>query len=81
MKTKMTYSDLIEKLGKIVDEGEMLLRIEGDIIYMDKDEFYLKQINKIQRVLQLYGECEWWIKPSTALKDGVMFKVHILTHL
>ncbi|WP_349265706.1 hypothetical protein [Tenacibaculum sp. SSH1-16] len=81
MAKKMTYSDLIEKLGKIVDDGKMLLRVEGEIIYIDRNEFYLQQINKIQRLLQLYGECDWWIKPSTALKDGVMYKIYILTYL
>lgn len=79
-KKKFTYSDLIDGLGKIVDDGEMLLRVEDDIIYIDRNEFYLQQINKIQRLLQLYSECDWWIKPSNTLKDGVMYKIYILTY-
>ena len=75
-----TYSELIDKLGEIADEGKMFLRVENDIIYIDRNEFYLKQINKIQRLLQLYGECDWWVKPSNALKDGVMYKISILTY-
>lgn len=79
-KKTFTYSDLIDGLGKIVDDGEMLLRVENDIIYIDRKEFYLQQINKIQRLLQLYSECDWWIKPSNTLKDGVMYKIYILTY-
>ncbi|CAL2095496.1 conserved protein of unknown function [Tenacibaculum sp. 190524A02b] len=78
---KMTYSELIEKLGKIVDEQTMLLRIEDQIIYLDAEYFYMKTLNKINRVLQLYGECEWWFEKSTALEIGVMYKVRILKYL
>ena len=83
MAKRINYSDLIEKLGEIADEKEMLLKvdIDDDVIYLERNEFYLKHINKIQRLLQLYGECDWWIKPSTTIKDGVMYKILILNYL
>ena len=74
----MTYKDLIEKLGKVAEKSNLLLRI-GDAIAIEGKFFHEDTINKIQRLLQLYGECEWWIYPSETVSEGVMYKVKIFT--
>lgn len=73
----MKYEDLIEKLGKVVEESKLLMRIDGNIIAIEGKFFYESTINKIQRILQLYGECEWWIYPSITIVDGVMYTIKI----
>lgn len=77
----MKYQNLIEKIGKVVEDSKLLLRIHGDIICIDGTHFHESVINKIQRLLQLYGECEWWILRSDTLENGVMYKVKIYQHL
>jgi hypothetical protein len=73
----MTYKDFIEKVGKVVEESKLLLRIQGEIIFIDGNFFHESTINKLQRLLQLYGECEWWILCSNTISDGVMYKIRI----
>lgn len=77
----MTYEQLIEKIGQIVDESDMLLRVNSNALFIDAKEFTRSNINKLQRLLNLYGECEWWILPSDTVKGGVMYKVIILKWL
>lgn len=73
----MSYKDLIEKLGKVVEESKLLLRIEADVIAIEGKFFHESTINKIQRLLQLYGECQWWLYPSKTISDGVMYTIKI----
>jgi len=73
----MNYKDFIEKIGKVVEESKLLLRIQGEFIFIDGGFFHESTINKLQRLLQLYGECEWWILVSDTISDGVMYKVRI----
>jgi len=73
----MKYKELIEKIGKIVEDCKLLLRVQGDIICIDGLHFHVDTINRIQMVLQRYGECEWWILPSDTLANGVMYKIRI----
>jgi hypothetical protein len=70
----MSYKELIQKLGKIVDESKLLLRVQGEVICIDAVSFHDRTINKIQRLLQSYDECEWWIMESDVIK-GVMYKI------
>lgn len=76
----MTYKELIEKLGNIVDENGMLLRIREDIIYIETEYFYRATVNKIQRILHRYSEVEFWIKNSETLDKGVMYQIYILSY-
>lgn len=73
----MKYEDLIEKLGKIVKDSKLLMRIDGNVIAIEGKFFHESTINKIQRILQLYGECEWWIYPSITIQEGVMYTIKI----
>ncbi|MBD8389649.1 hypothetical protein [Dysgonomonas sp. BGC7] len=73
----MKYNDLIDKLGKVVEESKLLLRIDSDVIAIEGKFFHESTINKIQRLLQLYGECQWWIYPSLTIQDGVMYTIKI----
>jgi hypothetical protein len=75
----MKYSDFIEKLGKVVEESGFLLRVCGNYVHIDGMFFYESSLNRIQRLLQLYGECEWWVLPSDTLSGGVMYKIKIFT--
>lgn len=68
----------MEKLGLIVDESGLLLRVAGNVICLEGKYFPYSTINRIQRLLQLYGECEWWIMPSQMVEKGVMYKIRIL---
>jgi hypothetical protein len=77
----MTYSDLIEKLGKIVEDSKLLLRAHRDFVYIDGSCFHVDTINRIQRVLQQYGECEWWIVQSDVIKQGVEYRIKIYSYL
>lgn len=77
----MKYEDLIEKLGKVVEESKLLMRIDGNVIAIEGKFFHESTINKIQRILQLYGECEWWIYPSITISDGVMYTIKIFKQL
>lgn len=76
----MKYKDFIQKIGIVVEESKLLLRVSGDIISIDGKFFYESTINRIQRILQLYGECEWWILPSDTLSDGVMYRIKIFSY-
>ncbi|WP_303180628.1 hypothetical protein [uncultured Butyricimonas sp.] len=76
----MKYKDFIQKISLVVEEEKLLLRVVGNIISIDGKFFYESTINRIQRLLQLYGECEWWILPSDVLLGGVMYKVKILSY-
>lgn len=73
----MKYSDLIDKLGVVVKDANLLLRVQGDILYIEGKFFHESTINRIQRLLQLYGECQWWIYPSETLPEGVMYQIKI----
>lgn len=73
----MKYSDLIDKLGVVVKDANLLLRVQGDILYIEGNFFHESTINRIQRLLQLYGECQWWIYPSEILSEGVMYQIKI----
>ncbi|MEM1339840.1 MAG: hypothetical protein AAGF96_18915 [Bacteroidota bacterium] len=75
----MNYKELITRLVKIVDQAEYILRVNGDVIFIDADEFYLTYLNKILFVLNRYGEVDWWIKPSNTFPNRVMIKVIVLT--
>ena len=70
---KLTYEDLIEKIGIIVNDAELLLRVQGNIICIEGKCFSYSVLNRIQRLLQLYGECEWWILASENISNGVMY--------
>lgn len=72
----MSYKDFINKLGKVVEDSK-LLRIVDNVIFIEWKFFHESTINKIQRILQLYGECEWWIYPSTSISNGVMYCIKI----
>lgn len=74
---KLTYEDLIEKIGRIVNDAELLLRVQGNIICIEGKYFSYSVLNRMQRILQLYGECEWWILTSENISDGVMYKIRI----
>lgn len=76
----MKYKDLIQKIGIVVEESKLLLRVSGDIISIDGKFFCESTINRIQRLLQLYGECEWWVLPSDTLSDGVMYRIKIFSY-
>lgn len=76
----MKYKDFIQKIGIVVEESKLLLRVSGDIISIDGKFFYESTINRIQRLLQLYGECEWWVLPSGTLSDGVMYRIKIFSY-
>lgn len=78
MSKKISYEDLIEKLGKIVEEKKLILRVKDDIIYIDAEYFYMRTLNRINRLLQLYGECEYWFEKSTTLEIGCMYKIRII---
>ena len=73
---KLTYEDLIEKIGIIVNDTELLLRVQKNCI--EGKCFSYSVLNRIQRLLQLYGECEWWILASENISNGVMYKIRIL---
>ncbi|SFK99321.1 hypothetical protein SAMN05216357_11053 [Porphyromonadaceae bacterium KH3CP3RA] len=75
----MKYSDLIDKLGKVVEDHELLLRVGGDMVAIEGKFFHESVLNKIQRLLQLYGECQWWIYPSETIEGGVMYAIKIYT--
>lgn len=79
-KSVFKYADFIEKIGKVVEDYKLLLRVQGDYIFIDGKFFHEETLNKIQRLLQLYGECQWWIYPSDTLKDGVMYQIKIYTY-
>lgn len=74
----MTYTELIAKIEKIVDGSKLLLRVSGNTVFIDAEYFTDSNINKLQRLFHLYGECEWWILASDTLNGGVMYKVNIL---
>lgn len=76
----MKYNDLIDKLGKVVEESNLLLRIDCNVIAIEGKFFHESTINKIQRLLQLYSECEWWIYPSVTIVDGVMYTIKIFQY-
>lgn len=76
----MKYKDFIQKIGIVVEESKLLLRVSGDIISIDGKFFYESTINRIQRLLQLYGECEWWVLPSDTLSGGVMYRIKIFSY-
>lgn len=76
----MKYEDLIDKLGKVVEESKLLLCVKADGITIEGKFFYVTTLNKIQRLLQLYGECEWWIYPSATIEGGVMYVIKIFTY-
>lgn len=76
----MKYNDFIEKLGVIVEKYKLLLRVHENMIYVDSMFFYEETINKIQRLLQLYGECEWWILASDTIANGVMYRIKIFRY-
>lgn len=76
----MKYEDFIQKIGSVVEEAKLLLRVSDNIISIDGKFFYESTINRIQRLLQLYGECEWWILPSDTLSDGVMYRIKIFSY-
>lgn len=77
----MGYQDLIQKIGKVVEESKLLLRVQGDMIYIEGEYFYESILNKLQRLLQLYRECEWWITKADTVEDGVMYKIHVFSYL
>lgn len=77
----MKYRDFIEKLGLIVDESGLLLRVAGDVVCVEGRCFSYSSINRIQRLLQRYGECEWWIVASEMVENGVMYKIRILNDI
>jgi hypothetical protein len=77
----MKYQDFMQKIGKVVEESKLLLRVQGDIICIDGEHFHDEVINKLQRLLHLYGECEWWITKSDTIKGGVMYKIKIFNYL
>jgi hypothetical protein len=77
----MKYKDLIDKIGKVVEDSKLLLRVESDYLYIDGNSFNYSTINRIQRLLQLYGECEWWILQSDTMDNGVMYKIKIYNYL
>lgn len=74
----MNYSNLIEKIGEIAKDKEMLISVNRDKVFIHAECFSYTHLNKIQRLLQLYGECEWWILPSNTLENSVMYEIHIL---
>jgi hypothetical protein len=76
----MTYENFIDKLGKVVEESKLLLRVRGNMVYIDGVSFHDETLNRIQRLLHLYGECEWWIVCSDAM-SGVMYRIKILRYL
>lgn len=71
----MTYEELIDKLGSIVEKNKLLLAAKDNYIFIEGKFFYETTLNKIQRLLQLYGHCEWWIYPSARMEGGVMYAV------
>jgi hypothetical protein len=77
----MKYKDLIEKLGRVVEESKLLLRVCGDMVYIDGVSFHDETLNRIQRLLHLYGECEWWIVCSDTISTGVMYRIKIYRYL
>ena len=76
----MKYKDFIQKIGIVVEESKLLLRVSGDIISIHGKFFHESTINRIQRRLQLYGECEWWVLPSDTLSDGVMYRIKVFSY-
>jgi len=76
----MKYSGLIDKLGKVVEESKLLLCVKADGITIEGKFFHESTLNKIQRLLQLYGECQWWIYPSETIGGGVMYSIKIYTY-
>jgi len=46
---KLTYEDLIEKIGIIVNDAELLLRVQGNIICIEGKCFSYSVLNRIQR--------------------------------
>jgi hypothetical protein len=77
----MKYSDLIEKLGKIAEDSKLLLRVQADYVCIDGTYFHVDTINRIQMILQRYGECEWWIVQSDVMSPGVEYKIKIFSYL
>ena len=73
----MKYNDFITKISAIVESNKFLLRLYGDMIHIDAECFNESVLNKIQRLLQLYGECSWCVMPSDTLTNGVMYWIKI----
>jgi hypothetical protein len=78
---KLKYKDLIDKLGVVAEESKLLLRVRDDMVYIDGVSFDDSTINRIQRLLQLYGECQWWILTSDTMSPGIMYQIKIYTYL
>lgn len=76
----LTYKDLIEKIGSVANNSGLLLRVHGELIHIEGKYFHFTILNKLQRLLQLYGECEWWITPSENISDGVMYKIKVFQY-